>query len=136
MSNQQQEAMIIEWFDSTLKQRNLKVNSASERLDIDRGTLTRWAKGHPPKQLHLLEKFARGLRLDVNEVRRINGYPEVDPLESLVAEAAKLEPEPWQDEIRPDQFEGAGGLPEGDVQLITDAVRALIARKRRERGLD
>lgn len=59
--------------NNALNRRQLSVNAGSERLGIDRGTLTRLARGLRPR-VETLEYVAKALGEDVSEWRQLAGY--------------------------------------------------------------
>jgi transcriptional regulator with XRE-family HTH domain len=90
LMQEQQQQEVGEMVRTELAKRNMSFNSASTRLDIDRGTLTKWAQGKSPS-VEVVEKFARKLGLDVNLWRIRNGYdPVVSAAEHFFAGLAAL----------------------------------------------
>jgi transcriptional regulator with XRE-family HTH domain len=131
MSDQQQEAL-AEAVQKVLTDRNLSVNSASQRTKLDRNTLKRFTLGIPPV-LEKLEQFARALQLDVNEWRVKCGYPTVgmdarlqEGVERIVAEVGE------HFTISTEDLTVGDATPEGiDAKLARIRERAL-ARKASE----
>ena len=69
--------MLAQAVADLLDRRNLTVNGAHMRTGISREVITKLTLGQRP-ELEVLEKFARAFGEDVNEFRRLAGYP---PLE-------------------------------------------------------
>lgn len=84
MGSQQQGDNLGNAARAALRSRNLTVNAASHRLRIDRNTLAKLTNG-VPLSLEVAERFARGLDLDVNRWRVLNGYDPVEPKNPLLA---------------------------------------------------
>lgn len=142
LMTEQQETALAQAVTSALAERNLSVNAASIRLRIDRQALTRFSQGIPPS-LEVVERFARGMGLDVNEYRKLSGYPPVDPpadvgilakaiISTHEAQAAslELEYEPDLENVRIVGYEGRV-TPE-DRELALKVLRAVLAESRRK----
>lgn len=69
----EQQAALSRAVQKVLDDRNLSINAAATRTDIDRNTLSRWQAGLP-MGLHLVERWAEKLGLDANEWRLLAGY--------------------------------------------------------------
>jgi hypothetical protein len=75
--DEQQQEELAAAVRAALARRNMTVNSASIRLRMDRQALTRFVNG-VPMSLELVEKWARGVREDVNKWRELAGYDPVN----------------------------------------------------------
>ncbi|MFN3648444.1 MAG: hypothetical protein ACK47B_02595 [Armatimonadota bacterium] len=127
-----------------LEARGLTQHAAHLRLDLSREAMARLWHGRDVG-VETVERFARGLGLDVNDWREAWGYPRIEPedpagaAESLLRaverrrEALSYEPDLEQVDVR--GFQGTQDLGEEDLRALKEAMRALIAAKRRERGL-
>jgi transcriptional regulator with XRE-family HTH domain len=127
-----------------LEARGLTQHAAHLRLDISREAMARLWHGRDVG-VETVERFARGLGLDVNDWREAWGYARVEPGDPAGAaatllraverhrEALSYEPDLEQVDVR--GFQGTQNLPAEDLEILNESMRALIAAKRRERGL-
>lgn len=138
--NEQQQQMLAQAVENALRERNLTVNAASIRLGIDRNALTRFKAGKP-LTLELVERFARGLRYDVNEWRELCGYPRIEPsdpneaLDVVVEHSQELTYDAdleGLDDVR--KYEGFGKLSPEAQAAILRITRAIISEERRKQG--
>jgi hypothetical protein len=139
MSEQQQEGGVLgSAVREALALRNLTINAASIRLKIDRNALTRFAAGIP-LSLELVERFATGLALDVNEWRVLAGYPriggELTPQERLGIGIAKLG-EQYDDDVPVRRFGGWKDLTHQRVDRILQAAEEELKRRQEQRESD
>src|SRR5688500_18654429 len=106
-----------------LRERGLTINAASIRLGIERQTLTRMHNGLPPR-LEVVERFARGLELDVNDWRALAGYDRLEtpvgetPAERLGIALDDLRRRYGLDRLVVKNFGGSGSLTHSDVDRI------------------
>lgn len=78
---------------AALEARNLTRHAAHMRLEISRPAIEKLWNGHEV-ELDVVERFARGLGLDVNEWRELWGYPVVrSGAEILLAGVVELRKE-------------------------------------------
>jgi hypothetical protein len=121
MSQQQeQEQMLAQAVQEVLARRNLSVNSASVRFNLDRGTLTKLVAGKRTS-LDFIERWARVIGDDVNKWRGLAGYERVvcpadqllDGLDQLAADFPDLQ-------IPVPSFSG------GAQTLTSEKVRSLL----------
>ncbi len=74
--NQQQELAALA--RSALERKNLSINAASIRFNVDRQVLTRLAHGIAPR-LDVLERIAVALGEDLNRWRQLASYEPLEP---------------------------------------------------------
>ena len=126
MPEQQQER--AEAFAQALARRNLTINAASLRLNINRQTLTKMSNGLPV-ELEVIERFAEGLGLDVNAWRELWGFLRVRDTRSLADRFQELVYE-LEMEIEAKACGGHGAAV--DLEALRRAVEDI---RREERGL-
>lgn len=129
-----------------LQEHGLSLRSQRVRTGINHMTVKDMTDGIPPR-LETLEQFARAFRLDINEWRRLAGYPSIEdsrpPMERLVKafseakeQAAKGELE-WAAELDQLEIEAAQGrspIPAHDLQVIRELMEEEFRAERRKQG--
>lgn len=126
--------MLADRTQDALRQKNLTPHAAHLRLRMSRESINKLLNG-TPIQLELVEQFARGLGLDVNEWRELAGYPRVETGPDRPARP-ELTYEPDLSDVDVSGFRGAEGIPPGDLERINEVVRDLLAARRRKLGLE
>jgi hypothetical protein len=114
-----------------LRSRNLSRHAAHTRLDISRPAIDRMWDGRDV-ELEIIERFARGLRLDVNEWRWMWGHdplpPDQPPVERIVAAADELTYELETDDLG---WVGSGELNEQNRERLAKIAKALRDQQRK-----
>jgi len=119
----------------TLGRRNLTRHAAHQRLEISRPAMDKLWDGRDV-EVEIVERFARGLDLDVNEWREMWGYERIDraltPQERLGIGIAKLG-EQYDDDVPVRRFGGWKDLTHQRVDRILQAAEEELKRRKQER---